>query len=602
MEESHKLLVLYGSQTGTAQDVAERVGREGKRRWFSVQVMALDDYNVAKLIEEGLVVLVCATTGQGDTPDNMKMFWRFIMRKNLPGNSLSNVKYGTIALGDSSYQKYNVVGKKIFKRFEQLGATAVLPICLGDDQHELGPDSAIDPWLTSFWDKALKMFPLPPGKSVISADVLPPPKYKVQFLSDNDDKKQMTCPPSFFGGSETKELPSQKCPYLSKMLSNQRVTADDHWQDVRLITFDISDCNIKYSPGDVLMVQPRNMTDVVDEFIQYLNLDPNKQFVLKENDPDVPLPNDLPQPCTVRHLVENYLDIAGVPRRYFFELMHLLAKDNLEKEKLGEFATAEGQQELYSYCNRPRRTTLEVLQDFPHTGPMVPFEYLFDLIPPLLPRAFSIASSQMVNPNQVQILMAVVKYKTIIKKPRRGVCSTWLASVDPQEEPDIRIPIWVKRGTIAFPQKDDPPVIMIGPGTGVAPFRNYIQDRVMRNVGGNYLFFGCRNEAKDFYCAEEWQEYVNRGFLQLFTAFSRDQEDKVYVHHRMLEQKKLLWELIDKKGAYVYIAGNAKQMPDDVKGALKTTIMVEGAMSEDKAEQYIRQMEKTRHYQVETWS
>lgn len=236
-----KLLVLYGSQTGTAQDVAERIGREGKRRHFSVKVCDLDSYNVSSLIEEPLVVFVCSTTGQGDPPDNMRMFWRFILRKNLPSSSLTCVKFATIGLGDSSYQKFNVVAKKLHKRLVQLGGTPLQPICLGDDQHEIGPDAAVDPWLVTFWEKVLALYPLLPGQQIIKADVLPPSKYKVFFLDENHEnntqpetlENDLNCDP------DSSAVPNSMNPYHASILSNERVTATDHWQDVRLVTFDI---------------------------------------------------------------------------------------------------------------------------------------------------------------------------------------------------------------------------------------------------------------------------------------------------------------------------------------------------------------------------
>lgn len=175
--------------------------------------------------------------------------------------------------------------------------------------------------------------------------------------------------------------------------------------------------------------------------------------------------------------MEHYLDIQGVPRRYFFELLSHFTSSDLEKEKLLEFCSAEGQEELCSYCYRQKRTTSEVLQDFPSACANIPFKYLFDLIPPIQPRAFSIASSLKAHPDEVQLLVAVVNYKTKLIKPRQGLCSTWLASLDPLNK-DCRVPVWVKKGTISFPKALDAPIVMVGPGTGCAPFRSLIEERV----------------------------------------------------------------------------------------------------------------------------
>ncbi|XP_061164721.1 NADPH-dependent diflavin oxidoreductase 1-like [Saccostrea echinata] len=595
MEDNRKILILYGSQTGTAQDVAERFAREAKRRLLSTRVMALDDYNVANLITEELVLFVCATTGQGDPPDNMKVFWRFILRKNLPTNSLTKMKFAVLGLGDSSYQKFNFIAKKLYRRLVQLGAESIQPVGLADDQHDLGADAVIYPWMKDLWEHVLNIYPLHPGQEIIPADVKPPPRYSVSFGHDVEDLRAVS--PNLSNGISQYD---RNHPFHASLISNERITASDHWQDVRLIRLDIQGSGIKYRPGDVVMIQPQNSAESVEEFLTLMKLDPQQKFTLQHNDPNVPLPSQLPNPCSIGYLVQHYLDINSVPRRSFFEFMALFSSNDLEKEKLHEFCTPEGQEELYSYCNRVKRSILEVLQDFPHTSNCLPFEYLFDIIPQLQPRAFSIASSQAVFPNEIQILMAVVEYKTRLQKPRRGVCSTWLSRLKVTDKPTI--PVWVNRGTIAFPREANTPVIMVGPGTGVAPFRNFLQERSTTPSSRNVLFFGCRNHDKDFLCKAEWNEAVIKGYLELFTAFSRDQEEKIYVQHVMMEKGPLLWKLLEEDNAWFFIAGNAKQMPDDVRSALLSIIQQQGHMTSDKADTYIHHLEQTRRYQAETWS
>ncbi|XP_053940286.1 NADPH-dependent diflavin oxidoreductase 1 isoform X2 [Cuculus canorus] len=592
-----KILVLFGSQTGNAEDTAERIGRGAKRRRLDCRVEALDSYDVAKLINEPLVVFVCATTGQGDPPDNMKMFWRFLFRKNLPPNSLCQLDYAVLGLGDSSYPKFNFVAKKLHKRVLQLGGNPLLPVALGDDQHDLGADAVIDPWLVALWDKILALYPLTPGLDIISQDVCLPPKYTLHYLAEDsthpdDGLLQPTAP---------RTIATELHPFSARVVSNQRVTAESHFQDVRLIEFDVTGSGITFSAGDVVMIQAQNCPEDVQQFCQLLRLDPDRQFVLKPTESGTSLPALLPQPCTIRHLVTHYLDISCVPRRSFFELLSYFATNELEREKLQEFSSAGGQEELYSYCNRPRRTTLETLWDFPHTTCAIPPDYLLDLIPRIRPRAFSIASSVLAHPDRIQILMAVVRYKTRLSKPRRGLCSTWLASLNP-EQGDVWVPLWVKKGGMKFPADPDIPVIMIGPGTGVAPFRAAIQERVAQGRKGNYLFFGCRQKSKDFYCQAEWEELVTKGFLTLFTAFSRDQEDKVYVQHRIRENRRLVWELLSSRNAHIYLAGNAKQMPAAVAEALQSVLQLEGGLSPSEAEEHLRALERSQRFQSETWS
>ncbi|XP_067296248.1 NADPH-dependent diflavin oxidoreductase 1 isoform X1 [Pseudorasbora parva] len=593
----HTLLVLYGSQTGTAQDTAERIGRQAQRRRMRVRVEALDSYNVTNLISESLVVFVCATTGQGDPPDNMKKFWRFLFRKSLPADSLCRLDCAVLGLGDSSYPKFNFVAKKLHKRLLQLGANMLQPVGLADDQHDLGPDGVIDPWLLSFWQKTLSVYPPPAGLAPIREEEKLPPRYVFHFLDEVPGKQS-----EHLQKPDNKAPPTSLRPFPARVVFNQRVTHPSHFQDVRHIEFDIAGSNIQYNPGDVVMMRPCNAAEDVEQFCQLLKLDPECYFTLTPTDSSTAaVPARLPQPCSVLFLVEQFLDISAVPRRSFFELLATFATNELEREKLLEFSSAQGQDALHSYCNRPRRTALEVLTDFPHTTAELSIDYLLDLFPEIQPRSFSIASSLLQHPDRIQILLAVVKYKTLLFKPRKGLCSCWLASLEPSKG-DVYVPLWVKKGSLTFPRDPDSPVIMVGPGTGVAPFRSAIQERAVQGKMANVLFFGCRSESKDFYCRSEWEEKVQAGHMILFTAFSRDQEDKIYVQHRVKEQSKLLWDLVAKKNAFFYIAGNAKQMPSSVCDALKEVFQKEGGMSENQAQEMLDAMEKTGRFQSETWS
>uniref|UniRef100_A0A3Q2QA66 NADPH-dependent diflavin oxidoreductase 1 n=1 Tax=Fundulus heteroclitus TaxID=8078 RepID=A0A3Q2QA66_FUNHE len=589
------LLVLYGSQTGTAQDTAHRIGRQAQRRRVKVRVLPLDGYNVAHLISESLVLFVCSTTGQGDPPDNMKSFWRFLFRKSLPAGSLSCLDCGVLGLGDSSYPKFNFVAKKLHKRLQQLGAGMLLPVGLADDQHDLGPDAVVDPWLGSFWEKVLVLYPSLSDVEPLRDDEPLPPSYTFHFLDEKADQSEERP-----GAGSEETVPSASRPFAARMLSNTRVTEPTHFQDVRLIEFDISGSNIEFAAGDVVMIRPQNSAEDVQLFCQLLRLDPDAIFTLRATD-GAPVPARLPQPCSVRHLVERYLDVGAVPRRSFFELLASLASSELERDKLAEFCSAAGQDQLHGYCSRPRRTALEVLADFPRTTAEIRTDHLLDLFPEIQPRSFSIASSLKVHQNRLQILVAVVRYRTKLHKPRRGLCSSWLASLDPLQG-EVLVPLWVKKGSLRFPREQNTPVVLVGPGTGVAPFRAALQERVSEGKTANVLFFGCRSRSKDFYFRSEWEDLVAAGKLTLFTAFSRDQEEKVYVQHRVRENAALLWDLIANQNACFYIAGNAKLMPGAVCDALKEALQQEGGVSTQEAEQMLEAMEKTGRLQTETWS
>uniref|UniRef100_A0A2K5X3Z8 NADPH-dependent diflavin oxidoreductase 1 n=1 Tax=Macaca fascicularis TaxID=9541 RepID=A0A2K5X3Z8_MACFA len=574
-----QFLVLFGSQTGTAQDVSERLGREARRRRLGCRVQALDSYPVVNLINEPLVIFVCATTGQGDPPDNMKNFWRFIFRKNLPTTALCQMEFAVLGLGDSSYTKFNFVAKKLHRRLLQLGGSALLPVCLGDDQHELGPDAAVDPWLRDLWDRVLSLLPPPPDLAEIPPGVPLPSKFTLLFLQEaprmGSEGQRVAHP-----GSQ--EPPSESKPFLAPMISNQRVTGPSHFQDVRLIEFDISGSGISFAAGDVVLIQPSNSAAHVQQFCQVLGLDPDQLFTLQPREPDVSCPTRLPQPCSMRHLVSHYLDIASVPRRSFFELLACLSLHELEREKLLEFSSAQGQEELFEYCNRPRRTILEVLCDFPHTAAAIPPDYLLDLIPAIRPRAFSIASSMLAHPSRLQIGCS------------SRLCSSWLAS--PPWQGPVRYPSGAPES--GLPRDTRHPVIMVGPALGSPSAA--IQERVAQGQTRNFLFFGCRWRDQDFYWEAEWQELEMRDCLTLVPAFSREQ--KVYVQHRLRELGSLVWELLDRQGAYFYLAGNAKSMPADVSEALMSIFQEDGGLCSPDAAAYLARLQRTQRFQTETWA
>ena len=608
MESVRKISILYGSQTGTAQAVAERVSREAKRLHFEVKLCSMDDYKpIGDLIKQKLVIFVCSTTGQGDEPENMQTFWKFLLRKTLPSNSLEQMNFGVLGLGDSSYQKYNFVGKRLYKRLLQLGGNAIVPLGLGDEQHDLGHDHVIDPWLKSLWEQALTLMPLPLGLKPIPPDVLPPPKYKVTLNSKSSNTEL-----PFKNHRSDIENINKMSPFMAPLVLCERVTTEDHFQDTRLVELDIRESGISFKPGDVCVMRPNNLKENVEFFFQvFPHLNPETSLFLEKNDPCTELPPTylLPNPCSLKECVEKLWDIQSIPGRYFFELMsHFAPKSEdgeTEKEKLIELSSAEGQQELYDYCNRPRRNILEVLYDFRHTTPNIPTEYLFDLFPNIKTRAFSIASSIDVMPDKIQLLIAVVKYKTkLLVAPRLGLCSNWLTRLDKGS----KIAIWIKKGTLTFPSNPKYPVVMVGPGTGIAPFRAYASKEIFHAKEGQrkiMVFFGCRHKKKDFYFEQDWNAMQKYDNFSLFTAFSRDgpeDENKTYVQHVMDNHSKLLYEQIYKQNGYFYIAGNSKLMPDAVTNALKDALRKHGELYDVEISNYLTKMELDKRFQTETWS
>eukprot|EP00041_Stephanoeca_diplocostata_P038621 m.1534404 g.1534404 ORF g.1534404 m.1534404 type:complete len:675 (-) comp25243_c0_seq43:5814-7838(-) len=657
-----QITVLYGSQTGTAADVAERVSREAWRRHFPVKVCSMDDYAIDSLIHESYVVCVAATTGQGEEPDNMKRFWKFLLRRNLPRDSLSGVQFAVFGLGDSSYPKFNYVAKKLQKRLEQLGGTVLLGLGLADDQHEMGIDGALDPWLEKLWTNVLVRAPIPPGLEIIPSTQLAAPKLRLKIL---DASAADVCMPNASDStnesdSEQVGVPTQARPFMAPVVFNRRVTSSDHFQDVRHIRFDIRSSGIVYSAGDVVNLLPSNAPDAVAELLTILNVSGDTGIEVEApSDADVPayfMHHGGRRARTLRDVLTHYLDIAAVPRRYFFEVLAHFATVPREAERLQELSSAAGQDDLLSYCHRVKRTSIEALRDFPSLhGGAIDVAYLFDLFRPLQARAFSISSSQAVDANYIDVTAAIVNYNTRMATPRVGVCTSWMSRLLPGPA-GPGAPLWVTRGTFKLPPCDVP-LIMIGPGTGCAPFIACLHERIAQqkdstNASLNVYVFGNRNKDGDFLHQDVVEAWEQQNKLTLITAFSRDQPHKIYVQHRMREHGALLASLLVDRHAVCLVAGyvvpllrvgpvsgivvppapdsvgsraraavsthpsgalsvvmvtgrcrvscrNSKRMPVDVREALCDVITTHSPVLH--ADGYVRELERTRRLQFETW-
>ncbi|KAJ8715777.1 hypothetical protein PYW07_010259 [Mythimna separata] len=315
----------------------------------------------------------------------------------------------------------------------------------------------------------------------------------------------------------------------------------------------------------------------------------------------MPVPDFLKQPHTLYEIAEQYWDLHCYPTQYVFSLLAQVSDDKLEREKCIEFSSPEGQEDWLNYCRRPKRTVLEVLHDFHKSVSKLTLEVLFELFSTIKPRSFSIASCALPSEGQnIDLLVAVVHYHTKLKKPRLGLCSNWLKSLEVGD----RVYGWIKAGTLVFPKDSTTPHIMIGPGTGLAPFRSLLQEREVQGTANKdalHLIFGCRYKERDFHCREELERMVKEDKISLYCAFSRDQEDKVYVQHKIAEHSERLMKLIT-KGAYIYISGNAKNMPDNVRDAfIEDVLSKTGGHSVEEAKSMLKDMEDTGRLQVEAW-
>eukprot|EP00466_Bigelowiella_natans_P018081 jgi/Bigna1/138516/aug1.45_g13224 len=584
---SRRLLILYGSQTGCACDVAQRVARESLRYHFEPDLKTMDSYNRTNLPSEELVVFIASTTGQAEAPANMQKFWRFLRRKDIPRSSLKTLKFTVFGLGDSSYPVYNAVARRLHQRLLDLGAEAFHPRGLGDDQDNLGYDEKLNPWLDGLWAKLNKMIPsslkpLPRGR-------LLPPVYVAKVVTVKTAKKQKRT----LSSKQLQSFSNRKEILLGEIIENRRLTAADHSQDVRHIVFDFANdrrrrqqqkggggeryddledvshpavAAISFEPGDVLDVYPQNHRGGVLKALEQLGLDPNDMISIAVNE-EAPrflrdfsaegLSSTLPSLISAIDLFTIYLDVFGTPGRYFFEVLAHFASDEMQKEKLEEFVSAEGQLDLYVYNQREKRTYLE--------------HVLFYRLQTRLSLSF------------FSFLHGFIVVKIALND-----CGN-----DDDDDND-----------------DDN-------DAGSSRFQISRGDAAGRGSSSNniYVFFGNRYRKKDFLYEKEWnqmcgahnrdddgdddgnksqkkeveveEEEEQRTISGFYAAFSRDTEKKVYVQHKLAEQKEIIWEVLGKRQGHFMLAGNAQKMPNDVRNQVREIVRVMGKMTEKEAKLFM---------------
>ncbi|KAL6779182.1 NFR1 [Auxenochlorella protothecoides x Auxenochlorella symbiontica] len=463
------------------------------------------------------VVWVASTTGQGEAPPTLRALWRALLRRSLPHNLLAGQAAAVFGLGDSGYTHYNVVAKKLYRRLEGLGALMLGPAGLGDDRAAGGHEAALAPWLTDLWHRLRAQVPLTPGLTeaapedrytrptckwaveVCAASPSPPEGAPAQAaeaggcraavqsaalaahvaIAEMEDEAALASVPGageMWGVGQGAPPPhahdSPARPLTARVAATRRMTAPDHWQDVRHLELEVP--GAEYEPGDVLSVLPRQDPAAVVAFIERCGagLAPGTTVEVRRLAPGPETAGPAPRHLRLGDLVAGALDVAAAsPRRTFFEVLRDTARSGLERERLEYLCSAEGLEDLATYNQLEGRTVLEVLQDFPSARPDL--GWLLTAVPRLAPRAFSIASSPLAHPGAAHLTLAVVGWVTPFKRRRRGLCSAWLAGLRPGDE----LPAWTQRGALRLPPDPATPLVLVGPGTGVAPMRAFLQHR-----------------------------------------------------------------------------------------------------------------------------
>ncbi|QVM12017.1 NAPDH-dependent diflavin reductase [Coccidioides posadasii str. Silveira] len=633
-------LVVYASETGNSQEIAEELGRLTERLHFETHVSELDAIEAESLNGHSLTIFAVSTTGQGDVPASGKTFWRSLLLKRLLPTYLQHVNFALFGLGDSSYPKFNWAARKMHKRLLQLGANEIFPSGEADEQHPEGIDGTFVPWAQSLKKFLLDKFPLKPGQHPIPDDVRLPPKWALAPWGQGTGKEhQMTngnsSQPEKNNGTgkeqivqypalqprdhDTRPIPNS---ITATLIDNIRVTPESHWQDVRHLTLAVPE-SIQYIPGDILHITPKNFAKDVNTLLSLMGWEadadiplcftPASKSSLPSSYPPISFLQNSPG-FTLRELLTNYLDIMAIPRRSFFSQISHFTDDTMQKERLLEFTNPEYIDEYYDYATRSRRSILEVLYEFDTVK--VPWQQVCNVFPILRGRQFSIASGGRLKKTvegktKFELLVAIVKYQTVIKKIREGVCTRYLAVLQPGSTMKVQL----HRGGLSPSVKQLlEPSVVIGPGTGVAPIRSLLWEKAAlveayRNkhgpnvpppVGPVILLYGGRNRAADFFFQEEWNKLKETLDLTVFTAFSRDQKHKFYVQDAIRQNKDAFFRVLHDMQGAVFICGSSGRMPQAVREALIETFETRGS-SREEAEKYLIDMERVGRYKQETW-
>ncbi|GET28396.1 sulfite reductase flavoprotein subunit alpha [Prolixibacter sp. SD074] len=536
------LTILYGTHTGHSEDIAYRIFDLAEASGFEAEIFLMEEYNYPEVANAKNVLMILPTHGEGDPPVNSVDMLAYLRSDECP--SLTDVNYAVLALGDKIYKSFCKAGVDFDEVMKERGANNILPIVKCDVDYEEDASN----WITT----------------VLQV---------VREVNGGAGNEPMAGAAESNGSKDTSY--SRKDPYFARVKRKVRLTGEDSLKDVYHVELDIADSGFTYEPGDNVGVFGNNPVELVEGILDYTGI--NGQTEVALNDWSLPLETALRNRLEINILTSHIL-------ASYYELTNIEALGNLlvDEEKLDEY--------LYGH------DALDMLMDFPAK---ITASQLVSVLPELSPRLYSIASSQKVYPDEVHITVVAVRYRNR-DRDRKGTCSTFLTD---RIEEGSWIPVFIDHNLgFKMPEELDAPMIMVGAGTGVAPYRSFIQQRNGDHVNGeSWLFFGDQHKKSDFLYREDWEKFRQQGVLtELSLAFSRDQEQKVYVQHRMLEMGKELYNWLQ-KGAYLYVCGDKTHMARDVHETLKTIVAAEGGLEPEKAEDFLKDLKKQKRYQIDVY-
>jgi sulfite reductase (NADPH) flavoprotein alpha-component len=558
---SYRIAVLYASQSGTAEGLARKVAKELKAQGHLPAVSTLVGYTPAALATEKYALIFASTYGDGDAPDGVEPFYEQLCLERFP--RFEGLSYAVFALGDKHYEHFCKFGSDLDNKLAALGAN---PIC-SRVECDVEVAEAFEQWKSALFPRLNEIAAV--RGTPARAPGINPDESKPGGIADSG--RAVTANRS--AKSSSGPSPSRDNPALAPIVDKRNLAHSNSSKETLHLAFSIEGTGISYEAGDACGVIPHNDLNLVAEILQSLRFNGNEQVQCGKNGP-----------TTLHDALTHQLQITRLTRKTVSEYAALS-----KCASLLDLLSPDHRAQLDAYVFD--RGLIDLLIDF--SGVLEDPADLVAMLPKLTPRLYSISSSPLAHTGQIHTTVAVVRYSSH-NRERGGVCSTLFA--DRAAIAD-RLPIYIQPNKkFRLPQADTP-MIMIGPGTGIAPFRSFLHERrALGAKGRNWLFFGERSAKTDYLYREELEAMRADGHLtRLDTAFSRDQVDKVYVQDRMIEHGNIFWTWLQ-DGASVYVCGDASCMAKDVHAALHSIVEKQGAMSSQAAEEYIQTMKDEHRY------
>lgn len=542
--EQETITLISASQTGNARHLAEQLRDHLVAHKLNVELYSAGEYKFKQIHKTTTLIIIASTQGEGDPPEEAIAFYKYLHSKK--ASEMKETSYAVFSLGDTSYEHFCKAGKDFDERIAQLGATRLLPRVDADVEYQ----AVADEWIKQLTE-------------LLKAKV---PAQSTQVLQQTQSGTTDTIEASIY---------HRDAPFTATLLTNQKITGRNSDRDIRHIEISLEGSDLQYQPGDALGVWFNNSPEKVDELIALLWLKGDEPVTLKS------------QTFTLKEALLHHCELTQNSAPIVKAYAQLTRHEDLlslvsDKIKLQQYADKYPINEMVrQYCAQP------TAQDF------------VDILRPLTPRLYSIASSQQEVEDEVHLTLGVVRYD-VNSRAYTGGASGFLA--DSLKEGDSINVFIEKNAHFRLPKDNTVPVIMIGPGTGIAPFRAFMQQRENDGATGkNWLFFGNPHFVEDFLYQVEWQRYVKSGLLtHIDLAWSRDQAHKIYVQDKLRERGNEIWQWLQ-QGAYLYVCGDASHMAKDVEQALLEIVMEYGNKNSEEADEYLSELRLERRYQRDVY-